>query len=508
MEINRTKNSIRNTYSGIINRCVNLLIPFIIRTIIIKKLGSEYLGLSSLFTSIIQVLNLTELGVGNALVFSMYKPIAEDKKEELQSLLELYKKTYRAIGIIILIVGGIITPFLPFIIDMDALNGTEINVYALFIIYLFNSVGTYWFFAYKKSILIAHQRQDIVSKVDSVIHLIMYGAQIVVLYLVPNYYLYIILLPIFTLIDNGVSAYSANKIFPYIRNNKHVEAASIKPIIANIKYLIGHKIGAVIISSADSIVISAFLSMTTLTTYSNYFYVISALNGFINVGYNAVLAGVGNSVVKESKDKVYYLFKDLSFLLFYMVSFCTICLFCLFQPFMQLWMGCEYMFPLTTVVLFAVYFYTWQIRVMGLNFKDASGMWKNDALKPYVGMVINVLLNIVLVQFIGVNGVLLATITVMTIVYFPWETKVLFRDLFETSCFSYVIRQILYFVITLLSTAVVYFMTSFLKPDSIGAFILKTAITAIFAFILLIIWCFKMKEFKNTINRLKRVIKR
>ena len=150
MKIEREKNSLRNTATGIVNRCVNLLIPFVVRTIIIHKLGSEFLGLNSLFTSIIQVLNLTELGIGNALVFSMYKPIAEDNTEEISVLLSLYKKIYSLIGIIVFVLGMIIMPFLPHLIDMDSMAGTNINVYILFLMYLIHTTLTYLFFAYKK----------------------------------------------------------------------------------------------------------------------------------------------------------------------------------------------------------------------------------------------------------------------------------------------------------------------------------------------------------------------
>lgn len=401
----------------------------------------------------------------------------------------------------------VILPFLTKLIDMEALEGLDINVYVLFLIYLSNSVSTYLFFAYKKSILMANQRQDVISTVDSIVHLSMYLTQIIVLYCVPNYYIYIIMLPLFTLIDNGVAAFYAHKLYPYI-SNKVSTNISIKPIVSNIKYLIGHKIGAVIISSADSIVISTFLAMNTLTTYSNYFYVITALNGFVNVGYNAVLAGVGNSIIKESKERIYLLFSELTFLLFYIVSLCSICLFSLYQPFMMLWMGKEFMFDMGTVSLFVIYFYTWQIRVMGLNFKDAAGMWKNDAMKPYVGMVINIILNLVLVNTIGVNGVLVATIVVMVFVYFPWETKVLFRDLFQKSPRIYLLSEFKYLIITILVASLVYYIVGFISLGGLSGLIIKAGSAFLIGNICLISMCYKSTEFKNVTNRIKRMIKR
>ncbi len=505
MGFNRTKNSLRNTSSGIINRVINLLVPFVIRTIIIQKLGSEYLGLGSLFTSIIQVLNLSELGIGNALVFSMYKPVKEDDQDTIISLLNLYKNVYRIIGIIILTIGLILTPFITYIIDMESIEGTSINVYLLFLIYLVNTVLSYCLFAYKRSILIANQRQDIVSRINSIVHIAMYVFQIIIIYATKNYYIYIILLPIFTIIDNCVTAFYANKKYKYILR-KNTEKASLKPILNSIKYLLGHKIGAVIISSADSIIISSFLPLITLTTYSNYFYVISALNGFINVGYNAILASVGNSVITEKKEKLYSLFNELSFILFYIVSFFTACLYSLYQPFMQIWMGEKLMFTGTTVLFFTIYFYTWQIRVMGLIFKDAAGMWKHDALKPYVGMVINLLLNFILVQTIGVNGVLIATIVVMVFVYFPWETLVLFKSLFMRSPLKYIGKHLLYCLITISITFITYYISNMIEVGSVIHLIIRAALTFIISNVLLILCCIKMKEFKTAITRIKKSV--
>lgn len=503
----RTKKSFRNTYSGLISRCVNLLVPFFIRTVIIHKLGSEYLGLSSLFTSVIHVLNLAELGIGNALVFSMYKPVAEDDRPRICALLALYKKVYRIIGCIVLAAGLGVMPFLPALTDMKALEGTDINLYLIFLIYLSNTVCTYLFFAYKRSVLIANQRQDVVNTVDSAVHLTMYAVQIVLLYLVPDYYIYILMLPLFTLIDNGAAAYFAHRLFPYIREKSDVKA-EIGPILQNTKYLIGHKIGAVIISSADSIVISAFLSMNTLTSYSNYFYVISALNGFINVGYNAILAGVGNSIIKDSKEKLCSLFRELSFILFYIVSVCTVCLLALIQPFMMLWMGEGLMFTADTAVLFALYFYTWQVRVMGLNFKDAAGMWKNDALKPYVGMVVNIVMDLVLVNTVGVNGVLSATVAVMVFVYFPWETKVLFRDLFERSPKAYVLSELGYAAATALTAAAAYYTVSLIPLGGVPGLMLKGFISLAVGNICLLVMYSRSPELRLAAARIKRMIKK
>lgn len=508
MELNRTKNSLRNSFSGIINKCVNLLMPFIIRTIMIQKLGQEYLGLSSLFTAIIQVLNLSELGIGTALVFNMYKPVAEKDYPMLKSLVTVYRKVYRIIGAVVLVIGLAITPFLTYIIDMSALEGTNINVYVLFFIYLANTVLTYLFFAYRKSLFMAYQRQDVVSRIDTVVHMLMFLVQIVLIYVTRNYYIYIIMMPLFTFIDNGIAALASRKYFPHIDQETKTPPVDVKSILGNIRYLIGHRVGAVIINSGDSIIISAFLPMLTLTIYSNYFYVVTALAGFINVGYNAISAGIGNSLITKSKEENYALFNDLTYILFYIVSFSSIAMFNLYQPFMRIWMGDGLMFGINTVALFTAYFYTWQIRVMGLNFKEAGGMWKNDWIKPYVGMVVNLVMNFVLVQMIGVDGVLISTIVVMTLVYFPWETHVLHKDMFCVSCKPYVLKFLYYFVVTLIGCAACHFLCGVIAVEGIWGLLLKGAAVVIAGNVLMILLTYKMMEFKHVVRRMNGLWKR
>ncbi|WP_145083701.1 lipopolysaccharide biosynthesis protein [Sedimentibacter saalensis] len=474
----------------------------------IKKLGSEFLGLNSLFISIIQVLNLTELGIGSSLIYSMYKPIAEDDIDTLGSMLNFYKIIYRFIGCVIAVIGVVLIPILPYIVNMDELLGTGINLYVLYLIYLLNTVISYFFFSYRKSLLTAYQRQDIISNINSLVHLMLYASQLLVLVAYTNYYIYTILMPVFTVLDNLFVAVITNKKFPQIIKNKCNKPTELKAILGNTRYIVGHKIGAVMIQSADSIVISAFLNLSILTIYGNYYYVISALIGFINVGYNAILAGVGNSIITKSKKQIYDLFLDLSFLIFFIIAFCTSSLLSLYQPFMKMWMGIDYLLPMNTVVLFSIYFYVWQIRVIGLNFKDAAGMWKDDWLKPYVGIVFNIILNITLVVNIGVDGVILATIFVMSLIYFPCEIFVLHKHLFQTTKKNYMLRQVLYFIITAIVSTLTYFITDQIKANGIIGLLVKAVVTFLCSALFLFLSCYWMPELKNILQRVKTIWKR
>lgn len=204
MEMNRSRNATRNIIFGVILKIYQLVLPFAMRTIIMYELGVKYLGLNSLFTSILQVLNLAELGVGSAMVFSMYKPIAQEDSKTICALMRLYKVYYRAIGLVVFAAGMVLLPFIPKLIAGDVPDG--INIYVLYLLNLMATVFTYWLFAYKNSILQAHQRQDVVSKVTIVTDTCKYILQIGTLFAFHNYYYYVCVLLLSQIFNNILTA--------------------------------------------------------------------------------------------------------------------------------------------------------------------------------------------------------------------------------------------------------------------------------------------------------------
>lgn len=489
----RTKNSLKNVTFGTIFKLVGILFPFIIKTMIIKNLGIEYLGLNSLFTSILSVLSLSELGISGALVFNMYKPIAEKDISKVNSLLKIYRDVYRIIGGIIAILGIFLLPFLKYFI-----KGTypqDINIYILYLIYLFNTVLSYFLFAYKKSIWEANQLNSYNSILETITTLVMYVSQIIVLVIFKNYYVYLIFLPITTLLLNILRNYFVNKTFPQYKCEGNIEKGLIKDLYRKVKALIGHKIGTTVITSADSLVISAILGLEVLAIYSNYYLIINAVIGLITIFYTSITAGIGDKIVCDNIESIRKNFYNLTFINNWIVSWSSICLVCLFQPFMKIWMGENLMFGLDMVVLLGIYFYTWLVRRIGLTFKDAAGMWEGDFWKPYVGMVINVLANIILCKTIGVAGAVISTIIVMVCIYFPWETYVVFKDILKCSPKKYYIQMFFYMIITGIVCLTTYICCTFIDFDSIFALIFKGVICCIVPNIIFIIVYRKNEEF-------------
>ena len=270
MKIERVKNTSRNMIYGAALQILKLVVPFFMRTAMIYLLGVEYLGLNSLFTSVLSVLNLAELGVGSAMVYSMYKPIAEDDADKICALMGVYKKYYRIIGIVIFVLGMLLLPFIPELISGDI--PADMNVYVLYILNLFATVFSYWLFAYKGSILQAHQRNDVVSKVTLATDSIKYLLQLLVLIITKNYYLYVIVILLSQILNNIVTAFFAEKMYPQYRAKGKLSRKEQKTINCRIRDLFTAKLGTVIVYSSDTIVISAFLGLRILAIYQNYYY--------------------------------------------------------------------------------------------------------------------------------------------------------------------------------------------------------------------------------------------
>ena len=500
----RTKKSINNIIGGLMFKLIALIFPFIIKAVMIKKLGVQYLGLNSLFTSILMVLSLSELGVGSALVYSMYKPMAENDEERICALLKVYKKFYRIIGVIISVVGLILLPVLRFLI-----SGTypkDINIYILYLIYLVNTALSYFLFAYKKSLWEASQKNGIESRLAAATNAGMYIAQILALIFTENYYVYIIFLPLSTLIQNLIRSVMVDRMYPQFECRGELEKGFIKELFVKIKALLGHKIGSTVITAADSIVISSILGLEILAIYGNYYQIINALIGVVSVIYTAVTASIGNSIIVSADERVYSNFETLTFMNSWLVGWFSVCLYCLYQPFMKIWMGEKMLFSNYIVILFAVYFYSWLVRRIGLTYKDAAGMWEQDFWKPYVGVVVNIVVNIVLCKTIGVAGVLLSTIIVMVFIYFPWETWALFKYLFKRSSKEYLLRMFFYLIVTIIVALVTDYLCKSINIYGILGLVIKMVICSLLPNIMYLIAYFKLPEFQDGKRRVFNII--
>ena len=493
MQESRAKNAKRNILFGILNRIVMILFPFAIRTVMLYYLGSEYLGLDSLFNSILSFLSLAELGVGSALVYSMYKPIAENDPDMICALLNLYRRLYRYIGTFIFGVGVILIPFLPKLVKGDC--PPDVNLYILYIVFLTNTAMTYWMYGYKISLLSAHQRSDVESKVMLLLQSGMYLFQIAALLLFRNYYWYILWLPVFTILSNLILSRITDRMYPDYRCHGEISKEKQNDIKKKVLALFGTKANSVVLHALDNIVISAFLGLAMVGLYGNYYYIMTAIVGMIAIIYNSMTAGIGNSLETETVEKNFFDFKVLTFANFWLVSFCSVSLLCLYQPFMKIWVQEKNMLDMYVVILLVIYFYVYQIRKVILTYKDAGGIWWEDRYRPYIVMIVNLVGNFVLVQIIGIYGVILSTIISM-LVSIPIENYTVFKYIFKKSSKSFYLTNLFYLGITIGLCVLTYWICSF-APDGILGLIIRGVICLVVPNSIIIAMFCKSKEFNH-----------
>lgn len=505
-KIERTKNATKNIIFGVILRAYQIIVPFLMRTAMIYLMGVQYLGLNSLFTSVLQVLNLAELGVGSAMIYSMYRPIAEDDNTTICALMKLYRTYYRLIGLIIAVVGCILTPFIPKLISGDIPQG--INIYILYLLNLGATVLSYWLFAYKNSILQAHQRTDIVSKVTLITNTIQYVLQLFVLWIFKNYYLYVIVMLVTQALTNIVTAIMADKIYPQFKPKGELHKEEIHQINQKIRDLFTAKLGGVVVGSADTIVISAFLGLTTLAVYQNYYFIMNSICGFITVIFSAITAGIGNSLVTESSEKNYNDFKKFTFIICFILCICCCCFVGLYQPFMKLWVGKKFMLSFSFVILFCILFYCLELAMVWATVKDAAGLWHSDRFRPLIGACANLIMNIVLVQVIGLYGIILSTVFSYIFISMPWLIHNLFKFLYNESLKVYLKDLSMYILVAILATTITTIICRKITFVGIFELVFKGIISIIIPVSIEILCYRKKEEFKESIKLVKKMLKK
>ncbi len=500
MKLNRKRNSIRNVAYGTLYKCIGILGPFIVRTVMIYVMGTEYVGLNSLFTSLLSFLSLAELGVSSALVFSMYKPIAEDDTASINALYALYRRLYKIIGLIILFMGIAITPILHLLINKDL--PSDVNLYLLYYIYLINTVLSYFLFGYKQSLLTAFQRSDIISKRGLIVQTCMFLLQIIALILTHNYYFYIIWLPCATIANNLFNKVVVDKMFPQYKCEgkvgKDVENSIKKKVIA----LFGTKANAIVLHATDNIVISAFLGLNMVGQYGNYYYIMNSISAFIKIIYSSITAGLGNSLQTESIEKNYFDFRTVTFLNSWLVMFCSTCLLCIYQPFMKIWVGESRMLGMDIVVLLVLYFYIYMIRRVVLTYKDAAGIWWEDRLRPYVVMAVNLVFNVGLCQIIGLYGIIISTILSMVIAI-PWENYTIFKYIFNRSSKEYYVHMTVIMILSAAMAWLTYFLCCFIREGVLGILI-RIIICVTIPNIIWILLFHRTEEFRRSIALIRK----
>lgn len=502
----RTINSIRNVKFALVGQILGVAISFFARMVFVRYLSMEYLGLNGLFTNIISILSLAELGIGSAIVYSLYEPLANEDQLKIKALMRIFKKAYITIGLWMCMAGLAGTPFLGLIIkDMPDIASIEI----IYLIFVANSAVTY-FFTYKRLLIIADQKKYIDSIYHYSAYIILNIGQIVILILTQNYLLYLGFNFFIISVENYLISRKADKLFPYLKfyDGEKLEPEEKRTIKRNIQAMFMHRVGSMVVLSTDNLIISMFVSLTAVGLYSNYLLIINALTMAYAMLFQSVAAGVGNLGATENKVYIRKIFKAIDFIGFWLYAFSTIALFNLLNPFISLWLGEQYLFNMPVIFLIVLNFYIHGQRYSVLTFRDALGLFWYDRYKPLFESGINLILSIYFAVYFGVAGVLLGTIISSLTTVFWVEPYVLYKYGLESSLKPYFITYFKRFFLTLAMGGLTWYLCTFFPAISIIGFIVKMIICALIPNLILIMIFHKTEEFQYFIDLLRRLTSR
>lgn len=501
MSKSRVENSIRNIKTGFIVQLINKVMAFVVRTVFIKCLNSEYLGVNGLFTNILTILSFAELGIGTAIIFNMYKPIAENDKEKIKSYMKLYKKAYNIIGICVFILGLLVIPFMNVIVK-DAPNIKE-NIIYIYILFLLNTSSSY-FFTYKKSIIIAHQQQSIINSIDSIFYIIKSLIEIIILIVAKNYILYLIIQIVGTFLENVYLSHKANKLYPYLKekNVDKLTKKESKQVFSNVKSLVIYKLGGVILHGTDNILISILLNVSTVGIVSNYNLIINSIKIIVTSSLNGVTASVGNLNAIgtiEKKERTYF---DLTFLHYLIYSFCSIAFIVLLNPFIKLWLGESYVLGISIPISLSLIFFIEGIRQVSYIYRTTLGLFQKAQITPYIGVITNIIFSIILCNNFGLAGIFIAT-SISQLVSYSWiDIFLIYKYEFKKSPKEYYVKYLLYFITFTIELIFTLLLTGFINIGGITGFIFNIFIVLLIPNLFNIIIYKKSKEFKNLSNLL------
>ena len=502
----RTKNGFINVLASLSSNIVTIIIGLVAQALFIKIMGIEYLGLNGLFTNIISMLGIIELGIGSAIIYNLYKPIADKDIETIKSLIKFYKKSYHVIGFIVLTIGLIIIPFLPLIIEDVTVN---INIPLVYILFLLEIVFSY-FLSYKRSILYAEQKNYIINLIHIWYTVLLNAGQLLVLIFTKNYYLYLIIKIIARVIENLVITYIVNKKYSYlIGDAKSLDKKIESDIIKKVKALFFHKIASFVVAGTDNIIISKFLGVIWVGLYSNYFLVINAVQTLFIQALIALTPSVGNLLVTESKDVQFNTFKKVRFLNFWIACFSAIAVLIIMNSFITIWIGDEYL--LSKLVLVVLIFNLFQklMRSTYQIFKEAAGIYHEDRFVPLVESLINIIVSIIGVKLIGLAGVFIGTIVSGFALWLYSYPKYVYKKLFERDIKLYLKETIGYILLFVVVACVTYSINNiYIFANVYLEFIKNIIIVILVPNLIMLLTFIKNDNFIYYLNLFKKVIKK
>lgn len=501
----KTKNSIRNTIIAFSTNIIVIVVGVIAQAIFIKVLGSEFLGINSLFNNIVSLLGIVELGLGSAIIYSLYKVLNENNIEQIKSLMKFYKNSYQIISLIILILGIFIMPLLNFFITDITVN---INIHTVFLLFLFEVYISYQF-SYKRSLIYADQKNYVVNMIHISYLVIMNVAQLIILFITKNFYIYLIIKIIMRFVENICITLYANKKYPYLldKNIEDLDINTKKDIFSKIKALFFHKIGGFMVLGTDNILISKFFGVITVGLYSNYYLIINAINKLFGTIVGNTSASVGHMLVTESKERAFSIFKRIRFLNFWIATFTAISLMCIIEPFIVIWLGEKFVLSFPVLLILVINYYQNSMRTTYISFKEAAGIFVEDKYIPLIEAFINLFFSLIMLKYFGLAGVFIGTFISSLLLWLYSFPKFVYKKLFGRSYSDYAKETIGYNFLFITILMIGYILSIIFISDNIFITIgLRIIISIIVPNIVLLLVFFKSDNFKYYLGLLKNII--
>lgn len=503
--LNRTFHSIKNSSMALIAQILTVVISFTTRTFFIHSLGVNYLGVGGLFQNILTLLSLSELGIGTAITYSLYAPLAQKDEEKVSALINLYRKAYLRVAFVILFAGLSLVPFLELLIKEQS---TIPDLKLIYVLYLVHSAFGY-ILGYKRSAIIANQ-QGYIDSINRIVFLLVQNIfQILILVYTSNFIYYLAVQILFTVGSDITLAIKAKRVFPYLNKYKGiaVDKADFAVIRKNVLASISNKIGSVVVTGTNNIMISMFVGVYWVGIYSNYVLIVNTVSNLVNQVVSAVTSSVGHYVSTEERDKSYSLFRRLLFISNIINLICSALLLALTDPFIKLWIGKDFILNQQLLILIVLQFYIIQMRQPVIIFINAYGLFWQIKWKSIVEACINLAASVWLFNILGPNVicVLLGTLISNALTNIWWEPYTAFKHGFNKPLRIY-FKQ--YFTYTC-SSAVILIINTYIcagiPVQGLAGLLIRAIVTGAVVVLLIYLGFNKTEEYAFLTSLLKRI---
>jgi len=497
----RTRQSLINIAAALGAQAGSLLISVVARYVFVRVLAAEFLGINGLFSNMLNMLSLAELGIGAAITYSLYRPIAVNDTTRIKALMDFFRKAYITIGLVIFVLGIGLTPFIDVFIK-DPPKIPQLKLY--FLLFVVNNSISY-FYSYKRSLIIASQREYVSTAYQFGFFLMRNMVQIAVLLTAADFLLYLMVQLASTLLENIFVSRKADVMFPYLKGPpiQRLDRESLAVIKKNTFAMVFHRLGSVIVFGTDNLLLSKLVGILEVGFYSNYSMILIALDRVFSRIFNAMKASIGNIGATESSEKAMNVFNAINFLGFWIYGFSSICLFNLLNPFIALWLGERFLFPMPVVGVIVLNFYLTGMRKSVLSFKDSFGLFWHDRYKPLLEALINLVASIGFFFIFGMIGIFIGTTASTLLTCFWVEPYVLYKHGFKSPVRDYFWRYLSYSLVMVFAGVITSLLVNVVAETQITDFLLKMMICAVVPNVVFLLSFFKTKEIRYFLGKLK-----